>query len=101
MRRLLIAAALLCAAGSSFANTMVARQGSDWVRITDAPCTNENVLSRIAPGAHKQFRAATSGISGAPFAACWVPNGGAALLVYEDGDRGIIPLNEFKEDLGI
>jgi hypothetical protein len=99
--RKLICAALLCAAGSSFANTMLARQGSDWVRVTDKPCTDQRVLSHLAPGAESRFMAASSIIGGAPFAACWTLSGNMALIIFDDGDKGMIPLSEFKEDLGV
>lgn len=100
MKKILSALVAASFAMSAQSETMIARQGSDWVRVTDAPCTNEKVLSHLAAGAGKQFRAATSGISGAPYAACWVPSGKMAFMVYEDGDKGLIPLAEFKEDLG-
>jgi hypothetical protein len=101
MRLALLAAIAACFALPAQSSTMLARQGSDWVRVTDKPCTDQRVLSHLAPGAESRFMAASSIIGGAPFAACWTLSGNMALIIFDDGDKGMIPLSAFKEDLGV
>lgn len=95
--RALIGAALLCAAGSSFAQTMIARQGSDSVRLSQAPCHAE--VAAAVPEA-KDWRAALAVVGGQPYKACWTVRGPVVFMRYEDGDAGAIPVQMFKEDAG-
>ncbi|MDB5874774.1 MAG: hypothetical protein JWQ07_4216 [Ramlibacter sp.] len=91
---LLCAAALLAA--PAMADEMVASNGTDQVRLSDSPCTSEQVLSRIRPNFRSAMRSATAVVQGQSFKACWIANGDAAHLLYEDGDQGEIPLSDFK-----
>ncbi len=98
MKALILCAAVVVAP-VAFADDLIARQGEDSVRLTDAPCVSEQVLVRLAPQAHETLRAATAVFQGRNFAACWRPVGGMAVLIYEDGDQGIIPLEQLKRAL--
>jgi hypothetical protein len=91
---LLCAAALLAA--PALAEEVVASNGSDLVRLSDRPCTSEQVLQRLAPALGPTLRAATAVVQGQSFNACWIIHGDAAHLLYEDGDQGLIPLSDFK-----
>jgi hypothetical protein len=93
------AAAAMFAAAPAFADDLVARQGDDSVRLSDAACKSELVLSRLEPGMASDFRSASAVFQGQRFQACWRMMGNAAYLVYEDGDQGVIPVNELKPDL--
>jgi hypothetical protein len=95
MRLALFCAAVLAAA-PALADELVASNGNNSVRLFDAPCTSEQVLSQFAPGARPALRSASAVVEGQSFKACWVVNGNAAHLLYEDGDQGLIPLKEFK-----
>ena len=95
--RKFILAALLCAAGSSFAQTMIARQGSDSVRLYDKPCHAE--VAAIVPEA-KDWRAALAVVGGQPYKACWTVRSPVVFMRYEDGDMGSIPVELFKQDDG-
>lgn len=99
MKAVVFCAALAAVAAPAFAQDLVARQGDDSVRLSEAACKSELVLSRIEPGAATQFRAASAVFQGQRFQACWTMMGNAAYLVYEDGDQGIIPATELKPDL--
>ena len=93
---------VLCAALAVtpvFAEELVARNGNDSVRLGEAPCTSELVLSRLQPQMQSQYKAASAVVEGQSFAACWRVVGNAAHLMYEDGDQGIIPLAELKPEL--
>lgn len=96
---LLCAAALLAA--PAMADELVAKNGSDQVRLTNSPCVNEQVLNRIKPDSRAALRDASATVSGQTFRACWIPNGNAAHLLYEDGDQGVIPLSDFKIPLSV
>jgi hypothetical protein len=69
------------------------------VRLSDADCTSQLVLSRLEPGTAGEFHAASAVFQGQKFQACWRMVGNAAYLVYEDGDQGLIPASELKPDL--
>ena len=99
MKAALFCAALAIAAAPAFAQELVARQGDDSVRLTDAACQSDLVLSRIEPGQVEEYRAASAMFQGQRFQACWRMMGNAAYLVYEDGDQGIIPASELKPEL--
>lgn len=87
------------AAAPAFAEELVARQGNDSVRLTDAACESELVLARVEPGSAEEYRAATAEFQGQNFVACWRNMGNVAHLVYEDGDQGIIPMQELSPEL--
>jgi hypothetical protein len=94
---LLFCAAL--AAAPAFADDLVARNGSDSVRLGETPCTSELVLSRLEKQAHDHYKSASALVDGQNFVACWRVVGNAAHLLYEDGDQGVIPLAELKPEL--
>jgi len=98
MKTLIIIAALAIAA-PAMAGDLVARQGEDTIRLIDAPCSSEVVLGKVPPQFHSQFMQATAIVQGHTFAACWRKAGGAAHLIYEDGDQGIVPLSDLKPEL--
>lgn len=79
---------------SALAADQVAHQGEDWVRITDKPCVNEQVVARLPTP--EDYLAAHAFFEGKHFEACWRPMGQAALVIYEDGDQGLVPAGEFK-----
>ncbi|MCM2251952.1 MAG: hypothetical protein NDJ19_06300 [Ramlibacter sp.] len=97
MRLVLVCAAL--AAAPAIAGDMVARHGGDSVRLGEGPCTSERVLGRLEPKLHPHFRAASAVVQGNNFAACWRKTGSVAVLLYEDGDQGIVPLADLKPEL--
>ena len=92
--------ALLCAAAllatPVLADELVAFNGNDSVRLSDAPCTSEEVLNRLKPQFRTVLRDASAVVQGQSFKACWIPAGDSAHLLYEDGDQGLIPLSDFK-----
>lgn len=92
---LLCAAALLAA--PAIAEEVVATNGSDSVRLSDSQCSIQKVLELVPATMREQLRDATAVIQGQSLKACWVVNGKAAHLLYEDGDQGIVPLTEFRK----
>ncbi len=92
--------ALLCAAAlvaaPALADELVASKGNDQVRLSNGPCTSEQVLNRLKPQFRAVLREASATVSGQTYKACWVIEGRAAHLLYEDGDQGLIPLADFK-----
>jgi hypothetical protein len=75
-----------------------ARQGADWVRTSDKPCTDAAVLPLLQGAGYdlEQWQAARASFGGREFGACWHTVGNVAHLVYEDGDQGIVPLDALK-----
>ena len=98
MRLALLCAAALAAA-PALAGDLVARQGGDSVHLAEAPCTSTQVLVRLEPSQHSQYKAATAVVQGHTFSACWRMMGNVAHLLYEDGDQGIVPLANLKPEL--
>lgn len=86
-------------AAPAFSQELVARQGTDSVRLSEAACQSELVLARVDAGSQDEYKAATAEFQGQNFVACWRTMGGVAHLVYEDGDQGVIPLQELKPEL--
>lgn len=99
--RYVLALILLLIAPLALAEEMIARQGGDWVRLTEAPCTNELVTPRLPAGQGDEFQAATAEFQGKLYVACWRTMGNVAFLIYEDGDQGVVPLRELQPALGI
>jgi hypothetical protein len=99
--RPILAAALLCASISVHSASLIAKQGSDWVRIYDQPCADKNVLPRLPEAVRGEYQKAEAFFGGKTFSACWVANGGGVHLIYEDGDQGIVPFRDLKEDAGV
>ncbi len=101
MRAAILALFAACSATSVHALTLVARQGDDSVRLTDSPCKSELVLGRLDPSVAAHYRAASAVFQGQAYQACWRLVGGAAHLVYEDGDQGIVPAAHLKPELDV
>lgn len=95
MRFALLCAAALVAA-PALADELVASNGNDSVRLSNAPCTSQQVLGLLAPSLRPALHDASAVVQGQSFKACWVVHGDAAHLLYEDGDQGLIPLSDFK-----
>ena len=93
--------ALLCAAALAaapvMADELVASSGQDSVRLSDNPCSSDQVLSKLTPKFRDLMKDASAVVDGQPFHACWIVDGDSAHLLYEDGDQGLIPLADFKE----
>jgi hypothetical protein len=85
---------------AAHAGDLVARQGDDSVRLHDTACTSAAVLARLDADQVREFRAADARFQGQDFVACWRLMGNVAFLVYEDGDQGVIPVQELKPALG-
>ena len=97
MRLIFLCAAL--AAAPAMAGDLVARHGSDTIRLADEPCTSELVLGRLEARYHSQYKAASAVVQGQTFSACWRMAGRAVHLMYEDGDQGILPMTALKPEL--
>ena len=97
--KVVLLCAALAAAAPAIARDLVARQGSDSVRLAEGPCQAEQVLSRLDPQMQEKYKEATATVEGRTFAACWrmTPNG--AHLLYEDGDQGLVPTSDLKPEL--
>jgi len=99
MKALALSAALAIAMSPALADDLVARQGSDSVRLADGPCQSERVLARLEPGSQSDYKSASAVFQGQQYTACWRVVGSIAHLVYEDGDQGMIPLAELKREM--
>lgn len=99
MRLIAVCAALALAPAFASADELVARQGTDSVRLSDTACTSQQVLGRLSPDSREFYKKASAEVGGQAFQACWAIVGDAAHLVYEDGDQGVIPMAELKPEL--
>lgn len=100
MRFALVCTAALLAA-PVMAEEMVASNGNDLVHLYDSPCSSQPVLERVKPERPALLRDASATVQGQSFKACWIVDGDAAHLLYEDGDQGLIPLDAFKAPISI
>ncbi|RYF18093.1 MAG: hypothetical protein EOO30_04635 [Comamonadaceae bacterium] len=100
MKAVVFCAALATfAAAPAFAQDLIARQGDDSVRLSDAQCKSELILNRLEPAIAGEFKSASAMFQGQRYQACWRMMGNAAYLIYEDGDQGVIPAQELKPEL--
>ncbi|WP_326540615.1 hypothetical protein [Pseudorhodoferax sp.] len=97
----LCAALLGTTAWSAHADDLVVNEGQDSIRFTDAACSNEAVLNRIEPAARALFRTASATLQGQRYTACWSVVSSAVVLVYEDGDQGLVPMSKLKVPVDI
>lgn len=80
---------------------LVASKGSDAVRLTDVACP-PTMAVHLPPEIFDRFRAAVAIVDGKTYLGCWALRGdGRVFLRYEDGDAGVIPLRDFKNEPGI
>ncbi len=97
--------ASICAAfalaGPALAADMVASEGGDTVRLAEAACTNTTVLDKVDPAMRPYLRAASAELQGHTFVGCWRPTAAGAHLIYEDGDQGLVPLDNLRTLLWI
>jgi len=96
MRFAVFCAAAALVAAPAMADELVASNGNDSIRLSDSPCSSQEVLKQLEPRFHKIMMDASAELQGKKFKACWVPDGDAAHLLYEDGDQGLVPLSDFK-----
>lgn len=91
-----ILSTLMFALSAAFAADRVARQPGtgDEARLSDLPCTNPAVVSRLDPRLVKEYRAAVVTFNGHQYAACYTETGKSFFLVYEDGDQGVVPRSD-------
>ena len=96
MKRLLAVFTLFASAASA---DMVTRDGANFVRLDDAPCTAATALAHIPPQFHDQFKSGHSFLNGSAFDMCWAlkEESREVFIIYPDGDFGAIPLRYFGE----
>lgn len=101
MKRVLTALVIAAAAciGAANAETLTARQGNDSVTLYEKPCTNPDIVKRLNDGVVQDFQAASAVFQGQSYQACWIPSGNVVYLIYEDGDQGMIPVQELRPAL--
>ena len=95
MRKLMIAA--LLAAGSAHADLIVRNDGN-WLQLHESQCKSAEVLSLLRDEWKDKFHSASSFANGQNFAACWIENNGFAFVLFDDGDRLVLPLSAFKQE---
>lgn len=94
-------ASLLLLAAPAMAADMVAKEGNDRVRLTQEPCP-VSVLTVIPQVERGYFHRAYAQLNGHQWEACWaIRRDESVLMVYSDGDKGVIPLTDFRQDDGV
>lgn len=98
---LVSAAALTATAAQAQTTDLVAYQGTNAIRLTEAACTDDAVLQQLAPELRPYFRSAWAQVEGKRYNACWGTLPTAVILVYEDGDQGLVPLSDLRVPMDI
>lgn len=80
---------------------LVARQGNDSVRLTSEPCKNEAILNQIRPEYQDRFKAGIAEVNGKKYPMCWTAANEDVFMLYEDGDKGRVPMIVFDKELGV
>lgn len=105
MSRLLSALALalaLLAPSASAGSDVVYRAtdpNGDYIRLFDKPCANDRVRAGIPPNQREAFMAGEAKIDGKMWGMCWTVISQGIGIIYEDGDRGIVPMQAFKPEV--
>lgn len=77
---------------------LIARHpNGDWVRLSAEPCP-ATVAKLVPEDQRSMFHKALAQVHGKVYTACWTYTPGGALLVYDDGDQGMVPGADFKEE---
>lgn len=72
-----------------------------FVRLTDQPCTDKEVLSLIRPEHQSKFRAGEVKTNRKTLALCWIVSGpGEVTVIDSEGDGGTLPMASFKKVSG-
>ncbi len=95
MKVALVATVVAFLATPAFSQEMVASDGKDEIRLTLNACP-ASVLARIPEQFHSRFMEAKATIGGQKYVACWARRDPMIHVVYEDGDQGLIPQNQFS-----
>lgn len=95
MRSLILAAALLAA--PAYAD-LLASNGRDWLRLTQAARTNQTILPMIREEHRASFKAGRAEAMGKAYQACWVDTmEGAYVVFFDDGEIVALPVAAFVE----
>lgn len=90
--------AVLLAASPVFAADLVARNGTDSLRLTGESCPAA-VLALIPPEYHEAMRKAVAHVRGQKWVGCYLVVGDMVLVQYDDGETGAVPLALFDAGL--
>lgn len=75
-----------------------AHQGADWVRIWNSPCVSAETLARIPQEERAAFQKVQGYVGGKLAFGCALQRGGMYFILWEDGDQGVVPASELKQD---
>jgi hypothetical protein len=100
MRNTIIAAALALAAGAAMADPVARAANGDSVRFTQAECPQE--VAALVPQLElrERLRKAYAHIGGQDYVACWISAGNVRLMLFADGDQGMVPESDVHEEPG-
>jgi len=91
MRAIILAAIVATSAQAD----MIARHGGDSVRLTGEACPESIALPDGAD--RRAFRKAVAVVGGERYTACHALRvDGLVVLIYQDGDAGLIPVVQFR-----
>ena len=99
MRYLLAALALAAGPAMSAIYTYEHSPGNG-VRLSDAACQNAVILAMVTDEFKDQFRRGRATVNGKEHALCWIEAGDRVVMVYEDADKGVLPMKSFKKHEG-
>lgn len=96
MKKILLGLLLAASAITGFTAPQ-ASNGRDTVILREKECSSTETLSHIPAEYKKYFFDAEVFLKGTQYKACWTLQGENVLLVYPDGDQGMLPVTLFKE----
>lgn len=95
--RLLVCAALLCASSAYSAPVAVFEGQGVKVILMDDKCRLPNLAQAMLVRTGREAMAADVSFEGVSLQACWVPAQGGVLIIDQDGDGGMIPLEALQK----
>lgn len=97
MKRILCAAGFALAAGFAMADPVLHAPNGDWVRLTGGECPAE-IAAQILESDRARFSKAVGNIGGQDYVGCYADAGEVYVILWNDGDRGILPKEVMREE---
>jgi hypothetical protein len=76
---------------------LIYRSGTSFARLHDKPCAIDEVLKILPENLRSSFLMGDAWYGGKAYAMCWtlMPDGNV-LMLYPDGEMGLLPASSFK-----
>jgi hypothetical protein len=96
-----LALILLLFVAPAFAGDLVVNVPGLSMKLQSGACADAVVLRHLDPQYWPRFKAGETVLDGKPLRLCWIDEGEAVYVKFEDGSGGRLPKQAFKEQTGV